>query len=346
MQITRCFNKSVGVYDAHGLSNTRHHIVIVVPDDAGFLRRLTKVAFFLLLLAFTDGHDVSVVISDNNLIGGNGRRDSFHQYLAGYTTRPADFISYDGTMSITKRFNMKRSQVQTSYPPVPIEGCNRCCNATSTTVGRNPTNSGKWFSSMKDVVSMRHKISLLCSRGDGLTENHTSNNSDNTFSSFSQELRIAQPNILVSRKRDGFLFSNLGPTAISGISKIGQIKSETDNQRFRIVIFERDSNRNFKDLEGIISFLSQNTDTIISNGNKESIVTWDIDVLYHSNDMDPCLLHVALSNADIFLTTHGFQSTGIICYNLTCYVFIYYVFIYHVFIWYVLYIMFLHVMFL
>lgn len=35
-------------------------------------------------------------------------------------------------------------------------------------------------------------------------------------------------------------------------------------------------------------------------------------MIVHKDDLQPCLLNEALFDADIFLTTHGFQSTGVL----------------------------------
>jgi hypothetical protein len=39
---------------------------------------------------------------------------------------------------------------------------------------------------------------------------------------------------------------------------------------------------------------------------------WNIQTLYHSEQMHPCLLRQALHDTDIFLTTHGFQCSALI----------------------------------
>ena len=87
-------------------------------------------------------------------------------------------------------------------------------------------------------------------------------------------------------------------------------KENNRSQHYRIVVYERNANRYFSDLEGILTYLSKHTDAR-TLGPSGVDITWDIDVIYHSDDMNPCLLYLGLGDADIFLTTHGFQSTGV-----------------------------------
>jgi hypothetical protein len=42
------------------------------------------------------------------------------------------------------------------------------------------------------------------------------------------------------------------------------------------------------------------------------VYRWAIEILNHDEKLDPCLLSAVLKDADIFLTTHGFQSMGIL----------------------------------
>jgi hypothetical protein len=71
-------------------------------------------------------------------------------------------------------------------------------------------------------------------------------------------------------------------------------------KRKRLVIYQRDSSRQFVDLGGIVDSLLGATDP----------EAWDMIVLLHHEHNHPCMLHWVLKDADILLTTHGFQSTG------------------------------------
>ncbi len=118
------------------------------------------------------------------------------------------------------------------------------------------------------------------------------------------------------------------------------------------MLYERNANRHFKDLEGVIAQLAAGTGAAVNHQRKgspherqgsatgvkrvgstaatkgstverkgsaterkgadQAAAQWDIDVIYHSDDMHPCLLHLALREADIFLTTHGFQALALL----------------------------------
>jgi hypothetical protein len=68
---------------------------------------------------------------------------------------------------------------------------------------------------------------------------------------------------------------------------------------FKIVLYQRDNNRKFLDFEALLRRLDERL-----------AEQWRFFVILHHDDLHPCLLSEALKDADIFLTTHGFQSTS------------------------------------
>ena len=77
-------------------------------------------------------------------------------------------------------------------------------------------------------------------------------------------------------------------------------KQKQKQKRFKLVIYERDSNRHFAGLSDLLKNLRS---TLSSS--------WDVRLLTHDESIHPCLLHHVLRDADVYLTTHGFQSTAV-----------------------------------
>ena len=69
-----------------------------------------------------------------------------------------------------------------------------------------------------------------------------------------------------------------------------------------MLVYQRDANRLFVSLYDKLLELAQNP----------GLGKWDINVYHHSEEQNACTLRSYLQNADIFLTTHGFQSTAVI----------------------------------
>ena len=92
-------------------------------------------------------------------------------------------------------------------------------------------------------------------------------------------------------------------------------------KEFSLVIYQRNLNRRFKNLNDIVEALRSNISSSMihpinqknnfdSNGNNGTKKGWNVRVLHHHDELHPCLLYEVLNNADILLTSHGFQNTG------------------------------------
>jgi hypothetical protein len=299
MAINSVSNFKENLFDA---PSSTCHVIIVAPDDIRFLKRITKVTFFLLLLSFTNVDDLSVyVVSNKHSLSKQSAHNQLH-HASSYFSDVDIAVQYDGTRPISERFIMQSKNYQQVIPSIAKNVL--CTNNFSINTGNSPVNSGKWFNSSLQADRMRHKISVLCSNNYEALKEGSSRDHD-----VSMQLRRAQPHILVSRKFNGS-FLSLSAAINRPLDNLRASNTSTYGRKYRMVLYERDSNRFFQDIEGILLLLSQQTDFWTNNGDSGVHLTWDIDVIYHSNDMNPCLLHVALKNADIFLTTHGFQSTG------------------------------------
>jgi hypothetical protein len=309
-------------------------VIIVAPEDSKFLKKLTKVAFFVLILSFTDertqtvfivGHDHKFAeIEPSDEMPSMNLVAQFHQRIS--SSSKADTASYDNTKPFDKQFLVQpadKSAVASVQNKLSLALIDNTCKSSTEhlSAGGIPMDSGKWFTSTDQVVRMRKNIVRLCSSC------NTDHHDDDLSSTIAVEvqaklhlLREAQPGILVSRKING-LFLPLPAASTQPFgdyvkdhakdNKKGNDSSKSNDQHFNMLVYERDSNRRFQDLEGLLTFLSQHTDTNTA-GNGNASITWNLDVLYHSDDMHPCLLYLALGQADIFLTTHGFQSTALL----------------------------------
>lgn len=71
-----------------------------------------------------------------------------------------------------------------------------------------------------------------------------------------------------------------------------------ESKPHKMVIYQRDSNRYFDHLNSLTESLAN------------ELVLWKIGIIIHNEDIHPCLLYHALHDADVLLTTHGFQSIG------------------------------------
>jgi len=84
-----------------------------------------------------------------------------------------------------------------------------------------------------------------------------------------------------------------------------------ENQEERnVVIYDRNDNRKIAQLSALIDKLMQ----LLSSSSFSKKLTYNIrlQVLVHDEHNDPCGVYRLLNAADLFLTPHGFQSTGIL----------------------------------
>jgi hypothetical protein len=95
-------------------------------------------------------------------------------------------------------------------------------------------------------------------------------------------------------------------------------RTSSGERVLRLLIYQRDLNRRFADLALLESELHARNNLIIHGQptynnyttNSDGAVRWEVSVWRHSEQASPCALIKALNRADVFLTAHGFQSTG------------------------------------
>jgi len=99
------------------------------------------------------------------------------------------------------------------------------------------------------------------------------------------------------------------------IDKHTHFGSDNVQRTYTMIVYQRDLNRRFIHLNKVIETLKSHT----MDG-----ATWNIQVLRHRENMEPCTLIKAFHSADILLTAHGFQSTGMLFHlNSFYYIFVY-----------------------
>ena len=281
-------------------------VVIVAPEDPKFLKKLTKVAFFLLLLSFTDENMSTALVVNHDFLSqphisrtvfGNIVSQPYLRWLH-FLPPPVMLLQYDIMKPINERFLAPSELTHKLFS----ENMKIFSPMNSFNTGDVPNSSDRWFTSKDQVRRFRSKIHHLCDCPSSMTRPSQLEARSETAAS---QIRAAHPNILVSRKLNGIFLSL--PLAVVRPLKVQPKISGI--RRYRMVIYERNSNRRFSDLEETLELLSKYTDSQTDTITGE-IIFWDIDVIYHSDAMNPCLLDVALRSANILITTHGFQSTG------------------------------------
>ena len=140
------------------------------------------------------------------------------------------------------------------------------CSPVSISVGNLPVSSSLWFKNMHETENLRRKIRQLC------RDSNLYNDS------------AVREVLLTSPKED----------------------YRTLSRTFNLVIYDRNRNRNFVDLNAILDSLHK---TMLLSG---STSKWIVQVFVHDEEMEPCLLYNSLRNAQVLLTTHGFQSTALL----------------------------------
>lgn len=181
------------------------------------------------------------------------------------------------------------------------------CGIYVGSVGEAPIPTTEWFSSVRAANDLRQAALSMCGAGDNSMKQ--------------QHQQQAYP-------PEGDSQQNYA--TVDAANEITQ----TQQRVLRLLVYQRDLNRRFLDLEAVQAELSarnliihaaaKEAERRNSRGGSGSInignsgVRWEVTVLKHSEQMDPCVLIKALNQADVFLTAHGFQSTGMLPVKVTC----------------------------
>lgn len=245
----------------------RGDTIVIMANEAKFVRQLTNVAAFLLVLALSpDGSARRLEVYEPAYLSvrvdaDSARWGSFASYGPGFVFDPSGAPE---THFRAVQFGARNGRER------------RChCGKLVDFVGRYGVRSSRWFKSKDEVEAMRAKAASLCAAvGSNLTR----------LDPLGSTLRVwpmAPP--------------HPGST-----------------RRLKLVVYQRNSNRKFSDLDGLLRELVRELQSHGSGADGgSSSCSWDIEVLTHDESMQPCLLHHALRDADLFLSTHGFQATAL-----------------------------------
>ena len=256
----------------------RDDVIIIMANEAKFVRQLTNVAAFLLLLALSPDDSarrldvyepayLSVrVDADDNRWG------SFASYGPGFI--------YDRGAAPEEHFKAVAFGARNGQDKV----CH--CGKLVDFVGKKPTRSSQWFRSHAEVADMRAKAASICARASNLT----------LLDPLGATLKVWPG------ERERHLTGNAG-----GPPPVQQYLA--GSRALKLVVYQRNSNRKFSDLDALLQHLSAGLHGVRGIGDDK--YHWKIHVLMHDENMQPCLLYHALADADLFLTTHGFQATAL-----------------------------------
>jgi hypothetical protein len=158
------------------------------------------------------------------------------------------------------------------------------CGVYVGAVGDTPIPTAEWFDSVVEADSLRRTALAMCAARDD------SRRSADTSTSTEEKL-VADTHV----------------ERTSGGERV-----------LRLLIYQRDLNRRFTDLAVLENELNARNNLIIHgqpayrnySTNSGGAVRWEVSVWRHSEQASPCALIKALNRADVFLTAHGFQSTG------------------------------------
>ena len=247
-----------------------HHgdTIVVLANEAKFVRQLTNVAAFLLVLGLSpDGSARRLEVYEPAYLSvridaDSVRWGSFASYGPGFVFDPSGAPE---THFRAVRFGARNGRER------------RChCGKLVDFVGRLGVRSSQWFKNTNEAEAMRTKAASLCAAvGSNITR----------LDPLGSSLRI-------------------WPMAPHPGSP----------RRLKLVVYQRNSNRKFADLEGLLRELARELQNHDGGGKSRSSTSssrWHIEILTHDEDMQPCLLHRALRDADLFLSTHGFQATAL-----------------------------------
>jgi hypothetical protein len=158
------------------------------------------------------------------------------------------------------------------------------CGVYVGAVGEAPIPTAEWFDSELEADSLRRTALEMCADRDD-------SNSGTDSSPTADERAVADTRVE---------------------------RTSTGERVLRLLIYQRDLNRRFSDLAVLESELHARNNLIIHGQptynnyttNSDGAVRWEVSVWRHSEEASPCALIKALNGADVFLTAHGFQSTG------------------------------------
>jgi hypothetical protein len=279
------------------------NLIIIPAHDGRFNDMLSPVAFFVLLLTFDVSRLESAVIIDPR---------NFRSCYQGSTqvelVRGVDVSSHwkwSAYAPVYDRFSRQQSnQSLYFHRPAMLEASSQpssCVNLSPTNaamyIGQAPVLANDWFHSSQSIATVHSRIDRLCS------------------AEVSHRLLLLN-SVLI----------RTNPEVVGNPSA------------HKLVIYLRDANRKFANFDAAFEQIirvadgMEPSDDINDNSNNniwnqyfvrhrrkqhfsKNVMLyqgkrWSVYIVKHVENINPCLLHEILKDADMMLTTHGFQCMG------------------------------------
>jgi len=307
--------------------------LIIVSDDPGFTTNVTEMTLFIMMLSFTHGKPKNVfVIEYTSLVPVKSSAADSSMHIFEYS---GPIYQYKRDLPYFERYHLMPAvndssvlgDVISSARHAPLGGLNgttggsnaarrrgleRCtCGHFVGELGAAPINRGYWFGGSQDVSHQREKLSMLCPSAEVLYQ-ESSHDIVSPFiwtglENFEDKIVVKQIHRKDRRsknKKEGKSFRSIllrGPENGNGTSTRHGLKSTNKTKRgYKMVVYQRDEDRMFLYFEYMLKTI------------KSNLPKWTIEIMFHVETLEPCMLKSSLQDADIFLTTHGFQSMSVL----------------------------------
>jgi hypothetical protein len=266
--------------------------IFLLAPSGRFIQQLTKVASFFLLLSLpiqfptNRNYSMNVFLIDPTVIQkgmlklppiGSARKLG-NPKLISFALNPY-YLLYNSSASYNQQyqhmFDQKSSgeAVRSLLSRLNLDRStaypNICFDESSFhySIGKFPGETSNWFRDQNETMLVRTRINQYCN-----------------------QIPLEE------------VIKNIESWSLSHTSMISLISNEI-MPLFKLVVYQRDTNRKFVELESILT-------RIFNKMNLNQVVQWKVMIIHHTEDQHPCALHHILKDADVFLTTHGFQSMG------------------------------------
>lgn len=280
--------------------------LIIVSDDPGFASNVTEMTLFIMMIAFTQGNPKNVLVIDYTpLVPIKSSASEKEMHVIEYTGPVYHyrrdfpyFERYRLELPLRERENLDSNKPSlNAVQSIGNEGLSRCtCGKFVGELGAAPIDRGYWFGGVKDVEHQRQKISSLCPTAE-LYYKETPDTEVKTNGKFT----VTQIQRKDGRRKWGKReksFKNILLRSTESENKTSGAYNSTS--RYKMVVYQRNEDRKFMNFEHMLKSITT------------SLPKWSIEVMFHEEDLEPCMLKSVLQDADIFLTTHGFQSMSIL----------------------------------